>query len=183
MSAAQRFSGTPDAREREEFVPFVGELVAASGAVIRRYYLGGVAVESKRDASPVTVADREAEQAMRALIERRYPDHGVLGEEFGAHRPEARYRGVLDPIDGTKAFVSNCYLFGTLISDPRAIGLDLVMPIFFGTMLIPLWRGRGRALAWAVAGTVAFGVQYLFGGWWFIAAGALAGAAAEGWRR
>jgi predicted branched-subunit amino acid permease len=75
------------------------------------------------------------------------------------------------------------YLFGMLISDPRAIGLDLVMPVFFGTMLVPLWRGRSRALAWVVAGVVAFAVQYLFGGWWFIAAGALAGAAVEGWRK
>jgi predicted branched-subunit amino acid permease len=74
------------------------------------------------------------------------------------------------------------YLFGALISDPRAVGLDLVMPIFFGCMLVPLWRGRRRAVAWVVAGAVALVVQTLFGGWWFIVVGALAGAAAEGWR-
>jgi predicted branched-subunit amino acid permease len=75
------------------------------------------------------------------------------------------------------------HLFGALITNPRAIGLDLVMPIFFGSMLIPMWRGRRRAFAWTVAGLVALAVQYLFGGWWFIAVGALAGAAAGGWRR
>lgn len=74
------------------------------------------------------------------------------------------------------------YWFGALIADPRAVALDLVMPVFFGTMLIPMWRGRRRALAWVVAGAVAWVVQALFGGWWFIVAGALAGAAAEGWR-
>jgi predicted branched-subunit amino acid permease len=75
------------------------------------------------------------------------------------------------------------YLFGSLISDPRAIALDLVMPIFFGSMLIPLWRGRRRAVAWVVAGGVALAVHTLFGGWWFIITGAIAGAAAEGWRK
>ena len=111
-----RFSGTLDAAERAEFVPFVLELAAASGAIIREYYLGGAAVDLKPDASPVTEADRRAEDRMRALIMARYPGHGILGEERGTHLPQARYRWVLDPIDGTKAFVSNCYLFGTLIA-------------------------------------------------------------------
>ena len=67
------------------------------------------------------------------------------------------------------------YLLGTLISDPRRIGIDLVMPLFFAAMLVPLWRGRRRALAWAFAGVVALVVQHLVGGYWFIVAGALAG--------
>jgi inositol-phosphate phosphatase / L-galactose 1-phosphate phosphatase / histidinol-phosphatase len=64
----------------------------------------------------VTVADREAEAEMRALIEARFPDHGVLGEEHGRTRPEADYVWVLDPIDGTKSFISGVPLFGTLIA-------------------------------------------------------------------
>jgi predicted branched-subunit amino acid permease len=76
------------------------------------------------------------------------------------------------------------YLLGALVANPRAVGLDLVMPIFFATMLIPLWqyapRRAKRAMAWIVAGVVALTVEHLVPGWWFIIAGALAGAIAEG---
>jgi predicted branched-subunit amino acid permease len=67
------------------------------------------------------------------------------------------------------------YLLGALIADPRQIGLDLVMPVFFVAMLIPLWRGPRRGLSWVVAGAVALIVQRLIGGWWFVVAGAIAG--------
>jgi predicted branched-subunit amino acid permease len=69
---------------------------------------------------------------------------------------------------------------GTLIADPRQVGLDLVMPLFFAAMLVPLWRGPRWALAWAVAGLVAVVVQQLVGGFWFIFAGALAGSVLGG---
>lgn len=135
-----RYSAVADRAEREEFEPFVHELAAASGEVIRRHYLSGVEAQVKADASPVTIADREAEQAMRELIARRYPDHGVLGEEFGETPGSGRYRWVLDPIDGTKAFLANCYLFGTLIAllrDGRpivgAIASPLVGHVLVGT--------------------------------------------------
>jgi predicted branched-subunit amino acid permease len=72
------------------------------------------------------------------------------------------------------------HLAGALISDPRRFGIDLVMPIFFAAMLIPLWRGVRRGAAWVVAGAVALLVQYLLGGWWFIVAGAVAGSVAGG---
>jgi histidinol-phosphatase len=112
----ERFSGRADRQTQQEFIPFIRELAAVSGAVIRQYYLGGVAVEIKGDASPVTVADRRAEEVLRALIMQRYPDHGIIGEEYGEHQPQARYCWVLDPIDGTLAFIANCYIFGTLIA-------------------------------------------------------------------
>src|SRR5262249_45974125 len=82
-------------------------------------------VLTKSDATPVTQADRGAEEAMRALIETRYPGHGILGEEFGAKESRQglpRYRWVLDPVDGTRAFISNCFLFGTLIAFDRDDG-------------------------------------------------------------
>jgi predicted branched-subunit amino acid permease len=72
------------------------------------------------------------------------------------------------------------YFAGALVSDPRAFGIDLVMPVFFAAMLFPLWRGARRAVAWAIAGAVALMVQQLFGGWWFIVAGAVAGSVAGG---
>jgi histidinol phosphatase-like enzyme (inositol monophosphatase family) len=101
----------------------VDSLIAAAnaaadvaGAVIRPFFRSGIITDHKADRSPVTIADRTAEQAMRAVLAERFPDHGVLGEEFGLDRPEAPLRWVLDPIDGTRAFISGRPTFGTLIA-------------------------------------------------------------------
>jgi histidinol phosphatase-like enzyme (inositol monophosphatase family) len=91
-------------------------LADAARAVVRRYFRRPLAVDDKSDLSPVTIADREAETAMRRLIEERFPEHGILGEEHGAVRAEAEHLWVLDPIDGTKSFISGIPLFGTLIA-------------------------------------------------------------------
>ena len=99
----------------QEFVDFSRQLAQASGDIIRRYFRQGVAVESKADDSPVTIADRRAEEAMREMIMKEYPEHGIIGEEFGEHNAQAQYQWVLDPIDGTKSFISGTFLFGTLI--------------------------------------------------------------------
>jgi inositol-phosphate phosphatase/L-galactose 1-phosphate phosphatase/histidinol-phosphatase len=93
-----------------------GELADAAGAIIRRYFRQPIAIDDKSDLTPVTIADREAEAAMRRLIEARFPDHGIFGEEEGRTRPDAEYQWVLDPIDGTKSFISGVPLFGTLIA-------------------------------------------------------------------
>jgi len=95
---------------------FANTLANASGAIIRGYFRRGVAVDDKPDQSPVTIADREAERELRRLIEAHYPNDGILGEEFGATRPEAERIWVLDPVDGTKSFISGIPLFGTLIA-------------------------------------------------------------------
>jgi len=87
-----------------------------AGAVIRPLFRAGLSAELKSDRSPVTVADRSAEQAMRAVLAERFPDHGIQGEEFGTERPDARLRWMLDPIDGTKAFITGRPIFGTLIA-------------------------------------------------------------------
>ena len=107
--------------EEREFVPFMHELIGIAFATIRGYFMTGTAVVTKGDASPVTMADRNAEEAMRRLIERRYPRHAIMGEEHG-NKPGERYRWVLDPIDGTRAFITNCFLFGTLIALERDDG-------------------------------------------------------------
>jgi inositol-phosphate phosphatase / L-galactose 1-phosphate phosphatase / histidinol-phosphatase len=88
----------------------------AAGTAIRPYFRTALAIEDKPDASPVTAADRAAEQAMRDILERRFPDHGIIGEEFGRVREDAEFVWVLDPIDGTKSFISGVPLFGTLIA-------------------------------------------------------------------
>lgn len=96
---------------------FLHELAHASGEFIRPHF-GNVAlpVETKSDASPVTLADRGAEEVMRSMIATQFPDHGVIGEEHGDDRPDAEWVWVLDPIDGTKAFITGVPLWGTLIA-------------------------------------------------------------------
>ena len=95
-------------------------LADAAGEVIRPYFRKPLAIRDKPDLTPVTAADRAAEAAMRALIEARFPDHGIVGEEFGRVREDAEFVWTLDPIDGTKSFISGVPLFGTLI----ALALD-----------------------------------------------------------
>ena len=98
-----------------EFVDFSKELSRASGDVIMRYFRSDFTVETKADESPVTIADQQAEEIMREMIMKEFPEHGIIGEEFGNHKESAEYQWVLDPIDGTKSFVSGTFLFGTLI--------------------------------------------------------------------
>ncbi|MGA8758405.1 MAG: histidinol-phosphatase [Stellaceae bacterium] len=92
------------------------DLADAAGAAIRPYFRTALAIDDKPDQTPVTAADRAAEQAMRELIEQRFPKHGIVGEEFGRAREDAEFVWVLDPIDGTKSFISGVPLFGTLIA-------------------------------------------------------------------
>jgi histidinol phosphatase-like enzyme (inositol monophosphatase family) len=87
-----------------------------AGAVIRPFFRGTLSAEFKLDRSPVTIADRSAEQAMRAVLSERFPEHGILGEEFGYDRRESRLCWVLDPIDGTRAFITGRPVFGTLVA-------------------------------------------------------------------
>ncbi|HET6607101.1 MAG TPA: inositol monophosphatase family protein [Rhodopila sp.] len=99
--------------------PYVAIALKAAdlaGSVIRPHFRTSVPADQKSDDSPVTVADRGAEEAMRAMLRERCPDCGILGEEFGLERPEAELRWVLDPIDGTRAFITGRPIFATLIS-------------------------------------------------------------------
>jgi myo-inositol-1(or 4)-monophosphatase len=105
-----------------DFAAFVEELAAISGETIRPFFRTAIGVENKSPSGgfdPVTAADRAAEAAMRALIKRTFPAHGVIGEEFGAERADAEYVWVLDPIDGTKSFICGMPMWGTLIALTR----------------------------------------------------------------
>jgi histidinol phosphatase-like enzyme (inositol monophosphatase family) len=96
---------------------FMTELAQASGEFIRPYWSkSDLVVETKSDASPVTAADRGAEQLMRSQIRKKFPSHGIIGEELGSENPDAEFVWVLDPIDGTKSFISGVPLWGTLIA-------------------------------------------------------------------
>jgi inositol-phosphate phosphatase/L-galactose 1-phosphate phosphatase/histidinol-phosphatase len=100
----------------DEWVRFANELADSARTIARRYFRTRTLVESKPDATPVTVADREIEAVLRAALAQRYPDHGIIGEEYGAHGTEQSKVWVLDPIDGTQAFITGVPLFGSLIS-------------------------------------------------------------------
>ena len=99
-----------------ELVTLAHRLADVARPIAARYFRTAVTVDDKTDLSPVTVADREAETAMRAVLAAQVPEHGVFGEEHGAVRTDADYVWVLDPIDGTKAFITGLPIFGTLIA-------------------------------------------------------------------
>jgi inositol-phosphate phosphatase/L-galactose 1-phosphate phosphatase/histidinol-phosphatase len=99
-----------------ELVALAHSLADAARPIVARYFRTPVQIDDKSDSSPVTIADREAETAMRDLLTKHVPEHGVFGEEHGAVRTDADYVWVLDPIDGTKAFITGLPIFGTLIA-------------------------------------------------------------------
>jgi inositol-phosphate phosphatase / L-galactose 1-phosphate phosphatase / histidinol-phosphatase len=105
--------------EFDSFLALAGDLADVAGEAIRPHFRQPLAVTDKPDLSPVTVADRAAEAAMRRLIGVRFPKHGIIGEEYGPERADAEFVWVLDPIDGTKSFISGVPLFGTLIALAR----------------------------------------------------------------
>ena len=134
---------------------FVEELATVSGQAILPFFRASFGTEDKaagtaRGFDPVTEADRAGEAAMRRLIRQTFPDHGILGEEFGAEATDAEYVWVLDPIDGTRAFIAGLPLWGTLIGLTRggvpARGL-MHQPFtgerFTGDGAQATWRGPG----------------------------------------
>ncbi len=118
------------------------------------HFRARVDVENKAETGfdPVTAADRAAEAAMRSLIADAYPDHGIVGEEFGNEREDAEYVWVLDPIDGTRAFITGLPVWGTLI------GLTHVGRPVLGMMVQPFtgerYAGDGRTAWLSRAGTI-----------------------------
>jgi inositol-phosphate phosphatase / L-galactose 1-phosphate phosphatase / histidinol-phosphatase len=98
------------------YIALAERLADAGGAIARRYFRTRVAIDDKADLSPVTIADREAEATMRDMIIKALPDHGVVGEEHGSHNSGASHVWVLDPIDGTRSFVTGRPMFGSLIA-------------------------------------------------------------------
>jgi myo-inositol-1(or 4)-monophosphatase len=122
-----------------DFAHFVDELATISGEAILPFFRSALTATDKSRGGvfdPVTEADRAAEVAMRRLIEQTFPSHGIIGEEFGATRADADYVWVLDPIDGTKSFISGLPMWGTLI------GLNHRGRPCYGMMHQPFTRER-----------------------------------------
>jgi histidinol-phosphatase len=100
----------------KDLLEAVDEVARRAGAVALQHFQKTIDVEVKSDRSPVTIADRSAESAAREIIERRFPQDGIVGEEQGTVRPDARRRWIIDPIDGTRSFIRGVPLWGTLIA-------------------------------------------------------------------
>lgn len=104
--------------DRDNLIALLTELADIAGEQTLAHFRKRPAVENKLDEGfdPVTEADRNAERALRARINHQFPDHGIIGEEFGSERPDAEFTWVLDPVDGTRAFIAGLPLWGTLIA-------------------------------------------------------------------
>jgi histidinol phosphatase-like enzyme (inositol monophosphatase family) len=102
--------------DTERLMQAVADVALLAGDVALKSYRTRLAIETKRDGSPVTVADRAAEQSAREWIGARFPEDGIMGEEFGLTRPDARRRWLVDPIDGTRTYVRGVPLWGTLVA-------------------------------------------------------------------
>ena len=105
--------------ELSDLLEIARRAAAIAGEVIMPLYDSGTAVELKADRTPVTLADKNAELAIRDFLQQECPSHGILGEEFGETPGDGRNRWILDPIDGTKSFVHHVPLFGTLVALER----------------------------------------------------------------
>jgi histidinol-phosphatase len=100
---------------KEELLEQALRFTKLAGDHTLTYFRKQIEVEYKGDDSPVTRADREAEEILRRLIMEHYPDHGIVGEEYGVYRPESRIQWILDPVDGTMSFIHGIPLYTTLV--------------------------------------------------------------------
>jgi histidinol-phosphatase len=128
----------PHLTSTQTFLDFAIEAAWQAGQLTLAHFQTGVAVEQKADESPVTVADRGAEELLRRLIEGRFPDHAIVGEEFGETDRDSTYRWIIDPIDGTRSFIRGVPLYGVLI------GLEIGGENVVGAVYLP---GLGELVA------------------------------------
>ncbi len=132
---------------RRELLDFATEAAWKAGQTALARFQTGVPVETKEDGSPVTVADRETEQMLRALIEERFPGHAIVGEELGEAEGDSDHRWYIDPIDGTRAFIHGVPLFGLLL------GLEIAGEMVVGVAHFPaldemVAAARGEGCRW-----------------------------------
>ena len=99
-----------------DFLDFALDAAWQAGRITLGYFQTGVDVERKHDNTPLTIADKQAEQKLRELITQYWPDHGILGEEFGRSESDSRYTWIVDPIDGTKSFVAGVPMYANLVA-------------------------------------------------------------------
>ena len=129
------------------FMDFAIDAAWQAGQLTLAHFQTGVAVEWKGDNSPVTDADRGSEQLLRRLIEHRFPDHAIVGEEFGETDRDSQYLWILDPIDGTRSYARGVPLYGVLI------GLEIAGEALVGVVHFPALRetvaaAKGEGCRW-----------------------------------
>ncbi|NKQ34936.1 MAG: inositol monophosphatase family protein [Chloroflexi bacterium] len=129
------------------FLEFALEAAWEAGRITLGYFQTGMQVERKSDNTPLTLADQLAEQKLREMITRYWPDHGIVGEEYGRTEPNSRYTWTLDPIDGTKSFVCGVPTYANLLAL-----LDGEQPVL-GIINLPainemIYAARGEGCYW-----------------------------------
>lgn len=135
---------------------FALDVTWQAGRITLGYFQRQPAVERKGDNSPVTIADREAEQKERELIARYYPDHGIVGEEYGTQPGTGGYTWIIDPIDGTKSFISGVPLYGCLLAlvegnlpgDPAENAAPVLGVAHFPALNETVYAARGEGCYW-----------------------------------
>ncbi|MGH9796086.1 MAG: histidinol-phosphatase [Candidatus Acidiferrales bacterium] len=127
-----------------------------AGEIALRHFRASVHVETKADRSPVTIADREAEDCLRRRIEARFPEHAILGEEFGAVREGSAYRWLLDPIDGTQSFIRGSPLWGVMVALEHE-GESQMGVLHFPALAETVWARRGGGAWWSNSVQPGFG--------------------------
>lgn len=137
---------SPDAEVRE-LLDVAVELACSAGDHTLRWFGHRVDHAAKGDGSPVTLADRDTERLLRERIARRFPDHGILGEEFGEANPGARVRWILDPIDGTRSFMRGVPLYGVLVG-VEVEGKATVGVAHFPALRETVAAGAGLGCTW-----------------------------------
>ena len=130
-----------------ELLDFATVLAQEAGALTLRYFGGLVRHDSKGDGSPVTIADREAERLIRGRVEARFPDHAILGEEYGESNEGARVRWILDPIDATRSFMRGVPLYGVLVGI-EVDGESVVGVAHFPPLSETVAAGAGLGCTW-----------------------------------
>ncbi|MBL8878199.1 MAG: inositol monophosphatase family protein [Phycisphaerales bacterium] len=150
-----------DSAQLREILAFARDAAIAAGEFTLRHFHRDVSIEYKADQSPVTIADRGAEELLRERIARAFPSHGILGEEFGETRGRDPARWILDPVDGTYSFVRGVPLYCNLIGfewQGEAVAGVIHMPAL-GEMVV---GARGLGASWCVRGSHGGGSR---GGW------------------
>jgi histidinol-phosphatase len=126
---------------------FAVEAAWQAGKITLAYFQSGTAVERKADASPVTLADRRAEAKLRECIQRAFPAHGILGEEYGETAGSTPYRWILDPLDGTRSFVQGVPLYGVMLGLEYG-GRALLGVVHFPALGDTVYAARGEGCYW-----------------------------------
>ncbi|MDH3255647.1 MAG: inositol monophosphatase family protein [Acidobacteriota bacterium] len=131
----------------QDYLALARDIAGEAGRLTLEYFQRGVGVETKSDGTPVTEADRRAEELIRRRIEAECPGHGILGEEFGDDSADASHRWIIDPIDGTLAFSRGVPLYATLVA------LEVEGRVRIGVAEFPalgetVWAAEGSGCFW-----------------------------------